>query len=186
MTTDAGRGDDALVLVGRIRHAHGLKGELVVEPLTDAPDAIFAPGRRFFAGTADGDPSPGAAELHVTGARPFKEGWLVRVAEITDRTSAELWRLRYLLAPRSELVPPDPGEVYVHDLLGMVAVLPNGDPAGEVIATLDMPQGLMLELRRPGAGAADTVFVPFREGFVRDVDAAQRRLVLDPPRGFFD
>ena len=29
-------------LVGRVRRAHGIRGELVVEPLTDEPDAVFA------------------------------------------------------------------------------------------------------------------------------------------------
>ncbi|MGH7671150.1 MAG: hypothetical protein ACRENQ_16830, partial [Gemmatimonadaceae bacterium] len=43
------------LIVGRVRKAHGIRGELVVEPITDAPDAIFAPGRRVFAGTPSGD-----------------------------------------------------------------------------------------------------------------------------------
>ena len=40
--------------VGRVRRPHGVRGELVVEALTDEPDAIFAPGRRLFQGTPDG------------------------------------------------------------------------------------------------------------------------------------
>jgi 16S rRNA processing protein RimM len=176
----------ALVLVGRVRHAHGIKGELVIEPLTDAPDAIFASGRRLFAGTVDGDPSPDRRALHVAGSRPFKEGWIVKFAEIVDRTEAERWRQRYLLAPRDELTPPADGEVYVHDLVGMRALLENGETVGEIVGTYELPQGLMLELRRAGAKPGDTVLVPFREGFVREVDAAGRRLVLAPPDGFFD
>ena len=42
------------VIVGRVRKVHGLQGELVVEPITDRPDAVFASGRRVFAGTPGG------------------------------------------------------------------------------------------------------------------------------------
>ena len=42
-------------IVGLIRKAQGIRGEVVVEPLTDKPDVVFASGSRVFAGTTDGD-----------------------------------------------------------------------------------------------------------------------------------
>ncbi|HEX4470148.1 MAG TPA: hypothetical protein VH080_11465, partial [Gemmatimonadaceae bacterium] len=68
---------EEFIIVGRVRKAHGIRGELVVEPITDAPDMIFAPGRRVLAGTARGDLAPGARELHVEKTSPFKEGLIV-------------------------------------------------------------------------------------------------------------
>ena len=61
----------AFIIVGRVRKAHGIRGEVVVEPITDAPDAVFASGRRVFAGTAGGDLAPNRAELHIASSRPF-------------------------------------------------------------------------------------------------------------------
>ena len=58
-------------IVGRVRNAHGIRGELVVEPITDAPDAVFASGRRVFAGTVAGDLARGAPTLTVGRALPF-------------------------------------------------------------------------------------------------------------------
>ena len=58
-------------IIGRVRTAHGIRGELVVEPITDAPDAVFASGRRVFAGTVAGDLARGAPTLTVGRARPF-------------------------------------------------------------------------------------------------------------------
>lgn len=172
-----------LILVGRIRTAHGLKGELVVEPLTDAPDATFASGRRLFAGTVDGERASDGAVLHVVRSRPFKEGWLVLVAEITDRTQAELWRQRYLLVPRDELEPPGEDEVYVHDLIGLDVRLPAGDRVGSVIGTFDLPQGLMLDVQLDGRSARDSVLIPFHGEVVREVDVAGGHVVIDPPDG---
>jgi len=108
-----------LTLVGRVRRAHGLHGELVIEPLTDVPDAVFAPGRRVFAGTIDGDPAPDGRTLVVEESRPFKGGgWIVAFDGIADRTEAERWRERYVLARKDELTPVAEHEVYLHDLLG--------------------------------------------------------------------
>ena len=91
-------------MIGRVRRAHGIRGELVVETLTDAPDAIFAPGRRVFAGTREGDLSPDRRELRVLRSSPFKGGLIVAFEGIDDRTTAEQWRDRHLLVPddRSE------------------------------------------------------------------------------------
>ena len=117
----------AYIIVGRVRKAHGIRGEVVVEPITDAPDAIFASGRRVFAGTASGDLAPNGTELHVESSRPFNEGFLVAFAEVPDRTVAETWRGRYLLLPSDELPPPSDDEVYVHELPGMRVELESGE-----------------------------------------------------------
>ncbi len=104
------------IIVGRVRKAHGIRGEVVVETITDAPDAIFASGRRVFAGTASGDIATSRQELHIKGARDFNEGLLVSFGEIADRNEAELWRGRYLLLPAAE-VPAGDGDFF--DNLGI-------------------------------------------------------------------
>jgi ribosomal 30S subunit maturation factor RimM len=43
-----------LMIVGRLRKAHGVHGEILVEPITDAPAEVYSAGRRLFAGTTDG------------------------------------------------------------------------------------------------------------------------------------
>ena len=77
---------DALAIVGLIRNAQGIRGEVVVEPLTDAPDAVFASGRRVFAGAAAGKPRGEDKPLTVRAARPFKGGVMVKFEEVPDGT----------------------------------------------------------------------------------------------------
>src|SRR3982751_2925257 len=127
------------IIVGRVRKAHGIRGEVVVEVITDVPDAVFAPGRRVFAGTAAGDLAPNRTELHVHTSRPFNEGLLVGFAEVPDRNVAETWRGRYLLLPADELPAPSDEEVYVHELLGMRVQLETGEVVGTVDETSELP-----------------------------------------------
>lgn len=176
-------GSPGFAIVGRIRKAHGIRGEVVVEPLTDAPDAVFAAGRRVFAGTADGDRARDGAELIVDTVRPFREGLLVRFDRIPDRTAAELWRDRYLLLPLAELTPPSDNEVYIHELVGMTIVLRSGETLGEVLEVYELPQGLALDVKRTSGG---TVMLPFSADVVKRVDAAARLVEVDPPEGMLD
>ena len=169
------------MIVGRVRKAHGIRGELLVEPITDAPDAVFISGRRLFAGTATGDPSPDGQELHITAVRQHMESVRLTLAEVPDRSSAELWRGRFLLARRDELPPPADDEVYLHDLIGMQVVHVDGRALGEVMDTYDLPQGLMLDIRPVNGGP--TYFVPWREEILVQVDETARVITVDPPEG---
>ena len=172
-----------LTIVGRVRRAHGIHGELVVEPLTDVPDAVFAPGRRVFAGTTDGDPAPDRRVLIVEESRPFKGGWIVAFGSIADRNEAERWRERYLLAPKTELPPAEDGEFYLHELFGLSVVLSGTlDVVGEVTDVYELPQGLMLDVRRPSG----SVLIPFSPEVVTEVDLANRRVLIAPPEGLIE
>jgi 16S rRNA processing protein RimM len=171
--------------VGRIRRPHGVRGELVVEALTDEPGAIFAPGRRVFRGTNDGalwlaPKTRAPQELAITGMRPFKDGLLLTVAEIGDRTEAEKWNGRHLLVPVEELSEPDEGEVFAHELVGMTLVdAESGKEIGPIVEFYELPQGLLLEFKAGNTLAS----VPFVEEFVVDVDREARRIAVKLPEG---
>ena len=176
----------AFIIVGRVRKAHGIRGEVVVETTTDAPDAVFAPGRRVFAGTVAGDLAPNRTELHIQSIRPFNEGLLVGFTEILDRTVAETWRGRYLLVPAEELPPPADDEVYVHDLPGMRVELESGEVVGTVADTYELPQGLALDVRRAPPRESETVLILYDEHMIVSVDQTARVIVVSPPEGLLE
>jgi len=188
---DAAQPDYALV--GLVRKAQGVRGELLIEPLTDSPDVIFAPGSRVFGGDAKGN-FPASADtsdaggghhpptLTVDTIRHHKGGLLVQFEEISDRNSAELWRGRYLLAPFTELPPPKDDEVYLHDLVGMRVEDEAGGRVGEVTTFYELPQGVMLDVKTEKGGA----LIPYRAELVRHVDLARRAIVIDAKSGLLD
>ena len=180
----------AFVIVGRVRKAHGIRGELVVEPISDEPDAIFASGRRFSVGDAEGRPDARGTTLEVSSARPFKEGFLVTFAGVSDRNAADLWRDRYLLIPESELPSPADDEIYLHDVPGMSVELPDGTVVGRVVTVWELPQGLVLDVARVPADVegkgASTVMIPYDERTVHTVDRDARRIVVELPDGLLD
>jgi 16S rRNA processing protein RimM len=171
-----------LVIVGRVRRPHGVHGELLIEVMTNEPDAVYASGRRVFGGTVEGDAGDDAPVLTVTDTRPFKDGLLVRFREISDRTQAAMWNGRHLLVPEDELVPLAEGQVYVHELKGMTVELSSGERVGMVTDVFEVPQGLLLDVARD-RGA---VLVPFSGDIVTAVDRERRVVRIDPPPGLLE
>jgi 16S rRNA processing protein RimM len=168
------------VIVGRVRNVHGLKGELVIEPITDEPDEIFSPGRRVFAGNVRGVVK--GAPLEITNSRPFKSGFIIKFAGIDDRNEAELWRERYLLLPEDQVTPLEEGEVYLHELEGMRVDLASGGTLGSVIGMYELPQGIVLDVSREGKSS---VLIPY-DHVITSIDRETRVIQIDPPDGLLD
>jgi 16S rRNA processing protein RimM len=154
-----------LFIVGRVRKSHGVRGDLVIEALTDDADDVFARGRRVIAGTTTGDPSKDRRELHISASTPFKGGYIVHFDEITDRDAADLWRDRFLLAPADELAPPGENEIYIHEIPGMRVELESGELVG--------------------ARDRGSIMIPY-DRVVTSVDRDARVIRIDPPLGLLD
>jgi len=171
------------VIVGRLRKSHGLRGDIIVEPITDAPAEVFSAGRVLYAGDAAGDPLPDPQPLTVGEARPHVNGLLVvRFEELRDRDEASRWTNRYLFAPATELAPPAEGEVYLHELEGMRVLLESGDHVGTVTSVFELPQGIALDVAR----AQGSVLIPFNDVFIHEVRRSERTVVIAPPPGLLD
>lgn len=170
-------------VVGRVRRAHGIRGELVVETLTDAPDAIFAAGRRVFAGDAAGALTRDPLELTVIRSSPFKGGLIVAFEGITDRNTADSWRDRTFLVPEEEVEPPGEDEMFIHDLVGMQVVTADGESVGSISQVFELPQGLVFEVARP---TKSSVMLQLNEQTVTEVDRQARVVHIDPLEGLLD
>ena len=168
---------DALAIVGLIRNAQGIRGEVVIQPLTDAPDVVFASGRRVFVGEDSQE-----RQLTVERARPFKGGLMVKFEGVGDRNAAELLRGLYVFSPFDELEPPGEDEVYLHELVGMKVELDTGEPMGEVTGYYELPQGLTLDVKTEKG----SVLIPYRSEIVVRTDSELRVVVVNNELGLFD
>jgi 16S rRNA processing protein RimM len=173
----AGPPDD-LRVVGRVVRAHGLRGELVVEPSTDQAEERFAPGTVLQVSGV-----PARSTLTITAARWHSGRLLVTVDEVTDRDTAEALRRGVLRAEASDADIADDDEFHDHQLEGLRAELADGTVVGTVTAVAHGAGGELLVVVPPEGGE---LLVPFVTAIVPTVDLAGGRVVLDPPEGLFD
>ncbi|HJU74184.1 MAG TPA: ribosome maturation factor RimM [Gemmatimonadaceae bacterium] len=161
--------------MAHVRRAHGLRGELLVRPLTAQPETLFTEGRRFFAG------ANGASQLVLQGARTTNGGWLLAFAEIPDRSTAERWRGVDLWAAEEDTAALG-GTPYAGDLVGLSLELVDGTVIGRVANYYELPQGPLLEVAR----GEELVLFPLHPEFVQRIDTTRRAIIVDPPTGLFD
>lgn len=150
-----------LLEIGRITRAHGLRGEVLVLLTTDRVERLD-PGAVL-------DSERGV--LTVAAARPHHDRWIVAFAGRSTREQAD--ELRGVVLRATPL--DDPGELWVHELVGARVVTAGGAEVGTCVAVVANPAADLLELE---SGA----LVPVT--FV--VDHAPGVVTIDPPEGLFD
>jgi 16S rRNA processing protein RimM len=168
------------MVVGRLRKPHGLKGDLTLFPITDAPDTVFAAGRSVWLVGLDGEVVAGPVTIERS--RSYHREWLIKFAGADRREAIDPWRGLFLAVPADELAPPEGDEVYLHELDGFAVRLPDETPLGLVTATYELPSGVMIEVQGPKR----EFLLPYKKEFVREVDRAGRRLVVTPPEGLIE
>jgi 16S rRNA processing protein RimM len=162
------------VVVGRIGRAHGLKGELFVEPRTDEPARRFAVGQSLRTRTGS---------LRVAGSRTHSGRLVVRFEEIESRDAAEAARgteLSCLVDPAE--MPEDPEEFYDHQLVGLRVETAGGEVVGELERVQHGAAQDLLVIRTPDR----EILFPFVSAFVPDVDVRGGRIVIDDKPGLLE
>ncbi len=123
------KGEPLFLAVGSLRRPHGVKGEIVMEVLTDFPERLKV-GKTLFIGEE-------RQGMQLSSLRWHDKALLVRFEGYTDREA--VGRLRNALVyVRSDDLPALPeGEYYHHQLLGLTVVNEAGVILGALEAILE-------------------------------------------------
>jgi 16S rRNA processing protein RimM len=179
----SGAEDPPFVVVGQIAKPHGTKGEFYVWPLTDRPGSTFAEGVTLRVADVTGNvPDPDLPPLVVTAARAHRKGHLVSFEGIEDRGAAELLHGRYLVRPFAETEPLDEGEIFYHQLLGLMVETEAGERIGPIVEVYHLKPRDLIEVEREGR----TLLIPFHREVVRRWDLSRGTLTVRPPEGLLD
>jgi 16S rRNA processing protein RimM len=157
------------VLLGVVIGAQGLKGEVKVKTFTATPQALAAYGPLH---GKDG------REIRVTVLRETKDGAVVQIHGVDDRSAAEALKGTELFISRDALPAPDADEFYHADLIGLRAEDPEGRSLGTVRAIHNFGASDVIELVRDDG---DDVFLPFTRAVAREIDLKGGRIVIAEP-----
>lgn len=166
------------VVVARVGRALGVKGDVLVDVLTDEPERRLVPG-------ADLLIMDERRSLRVESARAHGGRLCLHFEGVDDRTAAEsLTGLLLEIERASDERPEDPEEFYDDALIGLEVLTEGGDRVGTVVEVLHLPGQDVLAVRASDDGPE--VLVPFVAEIVPVVDLAAGRIVIDPPAGLLD
>jgi 16S rRNA processing protein RimM len=169
----------ARLVVGRVLRPHGVRGELAVEVLSDAPDR-FSPGAELGAGDPDG-PGP-LRPVTVTAARLHLGRLLVRFDGVEDRDAAGALRGALLSIPAQAARPLAADEFWPHQLVGLAVVDRQGRRRGRVADVLPGAAHDLLAVALPGG---ERRLVPAVAALVT-VELDTGRVLVDAVPGLLD
>jgi len=162
------------VQVARIGKPHGIRGEVTVQVLTDAPEERFVAGSQFVVEPERLGP------LTLRTARWNKEILLLGFEEVADRNGAEELCGAKLFVDSDE--HEDEDAWYEHELVGLKALV-GDEEVGRVVGLNTMPAQDQLVVE---ASNGEEVLVPFVEQIVPEVDIEAGFVRLTPPQGLFE
>ncbi len=163
------------VQVARIGKPHGIKGEVTVQVLTDAPGNRFVPGVELTVEPATLGP------LTVVSARWNKDILLLAFDGVTTRNRAEDLRGGKLFVESDEVEDDDDDAWYEHELVGLEARV-GSEVVGKVSGLNTMPVQDLLIITN---AAGEEILVPFVAEIVPEVNIDGGYVLLTPPEGLF-
>lgn len=153
------------LVIGYVARAHGLRGELRVHTHDPESTTLLEVERVWI----------GGAERVVEDARPTNAAVLLTVEGIGDRDAAEALKGQPVEVSRDD-VPLGEGEYLLADLPGCEVVDAAGAVLGTIVEVMAAAQPILVI-----HGDGLERLLPAVPDFVRSVDLAARRVVVEPP-----
>ena len=165
-----------LFIVAEVLRPHGLRGDVVVRPLTDHLETLTG-AARVYLGLEATEP------VDVENIRLHKGSPLLKLAGIDDMDGALALKGQMICLPKEELTPLQEGEYFLHDLVGLTVLDHLGNEVGPVqkIVETGGPQ----ILTGPGPDGEEFM-IPFAPGTIDEVDLDKRTIRLINLPGLVD
>ena len=163
-------GEPVFLAIGRLQRAHGLRGELLMEVLTDFPERIV-PGKKVYTGE-------GHTLRTFRSVRSMNQGALVAFEGFDSPESAGELRNQMVYVRTDELPELPDGEYYHHQLLGLTVVDQDGKSLGQLMEILQTGANDVYIIKSP-EGVEQ--LLPATNEVILKVDLNQNIIQVKPP-----
>jgi 16S rRNA processing protein RimM len=168
-------GEPVYLVVGFLRRAHGLRGEIIMDLHTDFPER-FQGGRKLFVGD---DRRP----MTLASARPHAKGMLVKFKGIETSEEAGQLRNQWVYVKSSDLPSLPEGKIYQHELLGFQVVEEDGKPLGELVEIIETGANNVYVVRNE---SGKEILLPAISSVILGTDPARRLMRVHLLEGLID
>ncbi len=166
--------------VGKVKEAHGLRGDLWI--FIFSKDVSWSNELREF-GLGPDSENPEPTVHQVEKVKAFKEGLLLKPAEIFDRTQAEKLKGQMFYVAEN-LFQSEPGDtIYLSEILNFEVWDQTASCRGKITAfSSNQAQDLLVVTKTEG-GLAE---IPFVEDFIVEMDYQNKKIIMKLPEGLWD
>ncbi len=158
-------GEPEYLVVGFLRRAHGVRGEMVMEIHTDFPERLKAKTKVFV-----GDKRQ---PMTISGTRVHQEGLLVKFKDIDSPEDTVRYRNQLVYVTAADRPQLPEGQFYHHELIGFDVVDEEKGPVGKLTEIMQTGANDVYIVTRPDGSE---ILLPVIPSVVLDIEA-DRRLI---------
>lgn len=162
-------GEPVFLSVGKLRRAHGIKGEIIMEILTDFPERLAE--RMVYLGEEH-------TPMQITGLRTHVPNLLIKFAGVDTPESARLLSNQLVYVPVEEIEALPEHTFYHHQLIGLTVKDKSGAILGVLAEVLETGANDVYVVTAPDGSE---ILLPVIEGVITRVDLDLKEMIANPP-----
>ncbi|MFW5713248.1 MAG: ribosome maturation factor RimM [Brevefilum sp.] len=162
-----GNGEPAFLVLGKLRRAHGVKGEIPLEIYTQMLELLI-PEKTVFVGEEH-------QSLTIEKTRWKNELLLIKFKEIHDRTVVSELTNELVYVKTSQLPPLPEGDFYYHELVGLDVYEPDGCYLGVLVQILETGANDVYLIKND---EGEEVLIPATEEMILEIDPEQEKMIV--------
>ncbi|HET6824178.1 MAG TPA: ribosome maturation factor RimM [Anaerolineales bacterium] len=156
-------GEPVYLVVGFLRRAHGLRGEIIMDLHTDFPER-FQSGRKLFVGDEH-------KPMTLSNARPHAKGMLIKFEGVETPEDAGRLRNQWVYIKSTDAPNLPEGKLYQHELFGFSVIDESGNKLGELVEIIETGANEVYVVRNE---SGTEILLPAIPSVVLETDPARR------------
>ena len=160
------------IVIGEVLGAHGQNGALRVRIMTEFPER-FDHGAVVYIGNTP---------YTIATAQLAPETVILRFVGLNDSEVAGKLRGKHLEIPMSERKMLPDGRYYYHDIVGLDVFTNTGNPLGQVSDILNTGSNDVYIVKNGNK----EILIPAIKDVVKEIDLAQKRIIIEAIEGILD
>jgi len=164
------------ITIGKICRVRGVKGEMVVAPLTDDPDRF---SELKVINITVGEIT---REYHLLSVRKLADRIWLKLREINTPEEAKLLVGGFIEIEKEQLIKPGEGNYFVFDLIGLEVITASGEKIGLVKEVISLPANDIYVVE-----SGNKIYnIPATKDIVKRVDLAKGVMIIEPMEGLLE
>lgn len=158
-------GEPLYLVVGSLRRPHGVRGEMVMEVITDFPERL-EPNTKVFVGDSH-------QPMTLAGARFHGEGLLIKFKGVDTPETAGRYRNQLVYVTTADRPRLPKGQYYHHELIGFAVVDEDDKAIGTLTEIIQTRANDVYVVTRPDASE---VLLPNIPSVILDIETGRRQI----------
>ncbi|HCS40604.1 MAG TPA: 16S rRNA processing protein RimM [Anaerolineaceae bacterium] len=163
-------GGPVFLTIGKLQRTHGVKGEIVMELMTDFPEKIL-PGNIVFIGSKQ-------QPYEIASVRPAADKMLISFKGFNDCDQVSILRNQVVSIKTEDANQLPEGEFYHHEIIGMTVVEEDGKLVGSIEEILVTGANDVYIIKNENG---EELLLPAIKDAVRSIDRRSRKMVVKLP-----